>query len=157
MKRPRIVIQDRGVRIAVDLEATARLYAAIDRPASERCKCVECRGFVANRGLLLPQSFLALLRRLYIDPTNESELWAVSGARDFYVSGQFDFIGKVARPSRTAPFRAQENFDYTFTNDAGNRCMTVAKNSRLGTVAGVRFAATLAIALHSPYAEAASR
>jgi hypothetical protein len=150
MKRNRIKIRDREDRIAVDIEATRRLYAAIARPTSETCPCVECRGFVANRGRAFPEAFLALLRRLSVDWTNEGELWAVAGPSDFYVTGQFDFIGEVHTAPREVTLGVKKTFDYVFKNVAAGRSIAAANELRLGSLASVRFGVLLPVAVHPP-------
>jgi hypothetical protein len=143
MRSATIEIADREHRIAIDVGATRRLYSALGRPASESCACAECRGFVAHRRHALPAVFRSLLRQMGIDWTNEGELWAVAGPREFYVCGEFDFVGEVLTPYRTLAPGAQKPFDYTFENIAALRCIEAANDLRLGSIAGVRFGAVL--------------
>jgi hypothetical protein len=148
VKGQTIEIGDREDRIAIDVKATRRLYSALGRPASESCACVECRGFVANRRRALPAAFRSLMRRMGIDWTNEGELWALAGPRDFYVSGEFDFVGEVLTPYRTLSPGARKPFDYAFTNAAALRSIETARDLRLGSVASVRFGAMLQVEVH---------
>jgi hypothetical protein len=144
----RSVIVDRDDWIAVDIEGTRRLYAALDRPLSETCPCAECRGFTAHRGLALPDSFLGLLRRMGIDSSNEAELWAVAGPRDLYVSAEFDFVGEVVPSFRRLNPDVHLPFEYVFKNVAASRSINPAREMRLGPIASVRFGTTLPIAVH---------
>jgi hypothetical protein len=148
--RCRTVIFEREERIEVDVEATCRLYAALDRPLSETCTCVECRGFVAHRRLALPPSFCELLAGMGIDWTNEGELWAVAGPWDFYVSATFDFVGEAAPSLRRLAPGLDSQFEYAFSNVSSVRCSKVATAMRLGPVASVRFGTVLPVRLHAP-------
>lgn len=144
----RTEINDGPDRIAVDVAATRRLYAALGRPSSESCSCVECCGFVAHRRRALPDEFCALLSRMGIDWTNEGDLWSVVGPRDFYVSAEFDFIGEVITPARSLTPAAYRPFEYVFKNVAGRRSIEVASDLRLGSIASVRFGAVVPVTLH---------
>jgi hypothetical protein len=148
MRDSAIEIIDGRNRIVVDVAATRRLYELLGRPSSDSCSCVECRGFVANRKLALPNKFRALLRRMGIDWTNEGDLWSVAGPRDFYISAEFDFVGDVLSPSRALTPGCDRPFDYVFKNVAGRRSIEAASDLRLGSVASVRFGALLPIKLH---------
>jgi hypothetical protein len=141
-------IFDRDDRIVVDVAATRRLYATLDRPLSERCPCTECRGFAANRRLALPDEFLSLLTRMGIDWTNEGELWAVAGPNDLYVSAEFDFVGEVFASPRMLTPGVHPPFEYVFKNVAATRCINTAIELRLGGLASVRFGTLLSVRMH---------
>lgn len=145
MRSRTITFGDRDDRIALDVKATRRLYLALGRPRSESCTCLECRCFVANRRRALPATFRGLMRRMGIDWTNEGELWAVAGPRDFYVSGEFDFVGEVLTPYRPRTPGGQLSFDYAFKNVRTLRSVEAARDLRLGSVASVRFGAVLRV------------
>jgi hypothetical protein len=91
---------------------------------------------------------LALLRRLSVDWTNEGELWAVAGPIDFYVTGQFDFIGEVHTAPREITLGVKKTFDYVFKNVAAGRSIAAANELGLGSLASVRFGVLLPVAVH---------
>jgi hypothetical protein len=56
-------------RIRCDREATAGLYRdIITVPGSERCTCISCKNFAAQRTNVFPEEFLRFLKELGVDP-----------------------------------------------------------------------------------------
>lgn len=137
--RRRSLVADPWCRITVDVAATRRLYAALDRPASDGCRCAECREYAAGRNVALPAAFRSLLERMGIAWENESELWAVRGRDGLYVNAQFDFIGEVSVSHRIAAADGQVQF--FFAAAASERCAVTAAACGLGTVSSIRLEA----------------
>jgi hypothetical protein len=61
--------------IRFDREATASVYTTVDRGGAEECGCVFCKNFAAQRTLVYPDSFSAVLHQLGIDPDKEGEVY----------------------------------------------------------------------------------
>ena len=59
--------------IRYDREGTAAIYATIQRGDAEECGCPECQNFARQRSSAYPETFLALLEQLGIDPQKEGE------------------------------------------------------------------------------------
>lgn len=61
-------------RILFDREATIDLYLqTITVPGADRCGCIYCKNFAAQRRNVFPAEFLRLLGELGVDPMNEWE------------------------------------------------------------------------------------
>jgi hypothetical protein len=61
-------------KILFDREATAALYRqTIMVPGADRCGCISCKNFVAQRGTAFPEKFVQLLKELGADPLKEWE------------------------------------------------------------------------------------
>ena len=61
-------------RIWFDRQATAELYRkTITIPGADRCTCISCKNFAAQRGNVFPEKFVEFLRELGIDPRMEWE------------------------------------------------------------------------------------
>jgi hypothetical protein len=68
--------------IRYDSEATAAIYAARAHGYAEKCGCVFCRNFAAQRERVYPAPFRALLEQLGIDPAKEDESVAYGPLKD---------------------------------------------------------------------------
>jgi hypothetical protein len=84
--------------VRFDREATAAAYSNLPSGDADRCKCVYCRNFVAQRATVYPQGFRAFLDRLGIDPKKEGEVYDM--ARPFEerirpTGGWFYFFGEL--------------------------------------------------------------
>jgi hypothetical protein len=82
--------------VLVDREATRRAYAQCSSGAAA-CDCAPCRNYVAARDHAFPDSVLALLSDLGIDPRCEAEVY--SQGRDenglHKYGGWFHFVGEL--------------------------------------------------------------
>jgi hypothetical protein len=54
--------------IRYDRDRTAAAYRSLERGFAEKCGCLFCKNFAAQRNLVYPDSFRALLEQLGIDP-----------------------------------------------------------------------------------------
>jgi hypothetical protein len=84
--------------VRYDRGATVAAYTAVPSGDAERCNCIYCRNFAAQRSTVYPPGFLALLNQLGIDPNKEGEVYDAAG--DFEVcirptGGWFYFIGEL--------------------------------------------------------------
>jgi hypothetical protein len=61
--------------IRYDREATVAAYCAVRSGGADRCSCVYCRNFAAQRANVYPPDFRALLDQLGIDPNKEGEAY----------------------------------------------------------------------------------
>jgi hypothetical protein len=65
---------------------------------ADRCGCVHCRNFAAQRETIYPHAFLALLGKLGINPNEEGEIYDAVGPFDWRsrpTGGWFYFVGEV--------------------------------------------------------------
>jgi hypothetical protein len=83
--------------IRYDRAATIQAYAAITTDDAAECGCSFCRNFIANRPSIYPQTFLALLDQLGIDPSKEGEVYECGPAEDGkrVYGGWFFFTGQM--------------------------------------------------------------
>jgi hypothetical protein len=84
--------------VRFDREATAAAYSNLPSGDADRCKCVYCRNFVAQRATVYPQSFRAFLDRLGIDPKKEGEVYDMAGPFEDRIrptGGWFYFVGEL--------------------------------------------------------------
>lgn len=80
-----------------DRDATVAAYSALPQGDADRCGCVHCRNFAAQRGNVYPQDFRALLNQLGIDPNKEGEVFDMIGPFDDRIrptGGWFYFVGE---------------------------------------------------------------
>jgi hypothetical protein len=87
--------------IRYDHEATVAAYSAA--PSSDRCGCVHCRNFAAQRDTVFPPEFRALLTLLGIDPNKEGALYDKVGPFDLRIrptGGWFYFVGELTKPGQ---------------------------------------------------------
>ena len=83
--------------IRFDREQTVEAYKHISKSWADKCKCVHCKNFVAQRENVFPVSFLNLLNCLGIDSSKEGEVSGCypkpSGNRQY--DGWFFFCGTL--------------------------------------------------------------
>jgi hypothetical protein len=81
--------------IRFDRARTVAAYSRIDQSWADKCRCVPCRNFAAQRNSAFPHSFLYLLNQLGIDSLKEGEVYGCypmpSGKRQY--GGWFFFGG----------------------------------------------------------------
>jgi hypothetical protein len=65
-----------------DREATAAVYETVKQGEAEVCGCIFCKNFVAQRNLVYPASFGALLEQLGVDPNKEAEVFECGPVED---------------------------------------------------------------------------
>jgi hypothetical protein len=105
--------------IRFDREATASIYRILEHGFAEKCGCVFCRNFAAQRNLVYPPSFRALLEELGIDPNKEGEAFEYGPVEDgcHLYGGWFYFAGEmVAAGERNYNAPDSHHFDSFFTN-----------------------------------------
>ncbi len=82
-----------------DRAATVAGYNSVLRGDADRCACLYCRNFSAQRANVYPPAFLALLDQLGIDPKKEGEVFDAAGADDGnklrHTGGWFYFVGEL--------------------------------------------------------------
>jgi hypothetical protein len=84
--------------IRYDREATVSAYTAVLSGDADRCNCIYCRNFAAQRATIYPQAFRALLDQLGIDPNKEGEIYDAVGPFECKVrptGGWFYFVGEL--------------------------------------------------------------
>lgn len=82
---------------------------------ADRCGCVTCRNFAAQRDRVYPASFSALLRQMGIDPSREGEVFNMVGPFEDRVrltGGWFYFIGELVQ--KRERLMEAEGFQYWF-------------------------------------------
>jgi hypothetical protein len=82
-----------------DREATVAAYSQLTSGGAERCNCVHCRNFAAQRNQLYPEGFRAVLHKLGIDPLKEGYVFDEVGPFPDKVrptGGWFYFVGDLA-------------------------------------------------------------
>ena len=103
-----------------DCVQTVRLYAnAITAAGADECTCVNCKNFAAQRTKGYPETFLALLNQVGVDPMKELEAFdydfGVEKAGHLY-GGWFVFCGQLVEGIDWRPERRSGLFTYWFTN-----------------------------------------
>ena len=68
--------------IRYDRDATAAVYRTLEHGFAEGCGCIFCKNFAAQRNLIYPDSFRALLDQLGIDPNKEGEAFECGPVED---------------------------------------------------------------------------
>jgi hypothetical protein len=94
-------IQRGDQTVNFDREKTIRAYSAMQTGDAERCGCLYCRNFAAQRKSAYPDHFRSLLDHLGIDPEKEGEAYEC-GPEDglhhyggwFYCSGEIVTMGE---------------------------------------------------------------
>jgi hypothetical protein len=107
---------DQTVRF--DRDRTTAIYASLPHGFAEKCGGVFCRNFAAQRELVYPASFRALLERLGIDPNKEGEAFEYGPVADGWhlYGGWFYLVGEMVTAgerNRTAP--GAHHFESFFT------------------------------------------
>jgi len=86
-------------RVRFNREATSGLYRDLIRvPGSERCTCISCKNFAAQRTKVFPEEFLGFLKELGVDPSLEWEAFDYDFGSDQRVhlyGGWFLFCGEL--------------------------------------------------------------
>jgi hypothetical protein len=98
-----------------DHDATVAAYRALRSGGAERCGCVHCRNFAAQRATLYPPAFLELFDQLGIDPNKEGEAFDMMGPFEATVrptGGWFYFIGELSESGEK--LIQESNFQYWF-------------------------------------------
>ena len=101
-----------------DRAATAAVYASLKQGFAEECGCLFCKNFAAQRSLVYPASFRALLEQLGIDPNKEGEAFEYGPVEDgcHLYGGWFYFVGElVTAGERNCSAPDSHYFDYFFT------------------------------------------
>jgi hypothetical protein len=105
-------------------EATVEFYRqTITRAGADRCTCISCKNFAAQRGKLFPESFDQFLGTLGIDPCKEWEAFDYDFGEDesgHLYGGWFLFVGKLAVGSDKGIGPQPKLFDYWFTTSFPN-------------------------------------
>lgn len=104
--------------IVCDREATAAVYASLDGGYAEKCGCVFCRNFAAQRDVVYPASFRAVLEQLGIDPNKEGEAFEYGPVEDgcHLYGGWFYLVGELpAAGERNVEASDSHHFDFFFT------------------------------------------
>lgn len=104
--------------IRYDREATAAIYRTIERGGPERCGCLFCRNFIAQRQLVYPPSFTALLNTLGIEGNKEIEVFECGPMSDgcHFYGGWMYFVGEIVSwGEQTVSAPDAHEFAYFFT------------------------------------------
>jgi hypothetical protein len=105
--------------IRSDGDATAAIYSIIQRSDTEECGCIFCRNFAAQRELVYPPSFRALLDQLGIAAATEGEVFEYGPAEDglHVYGGWFYLVGEmVAAGERNSNDASSPHFEFFFTS-----------------------------------------
>jgi hypothetical protein len=84
--------------VRYDRDATVAAYQAFPSGYVNRCNCVTCRNFAAQRATVYPKAFLAFLDQLGIDPNKEGEVYDKVGPFEVKIrptGGWFYFVGEL--------------------------------------------------------------
>ena len=107
-------------KIRFDREATVTLYRdTITVPGADRCRCISCKNFAAQRRKIYPEEFLKFLNELGVDPGKEWEAFAYDsdpenpGGRVY--GGWFLFSGELLEGTAKRPEGASGPFAHWFT------------------------------------------
>ena len=81
-----------------DRDSTVAAYALMPFGGAQRCGCVHCRNFAAQRDTVYPPRFRAVLTQLGIDANKEGEVFDMAGPFDLRLrptGGWFYFVGQL--------------------------------------------------------------
>jgi hypothetical protein len=84
--------------VLFDRQATTIAYSVMPYGGADRCACVHCRNFAAQRAKLYPPDFLVLLDQFGIDPNKEGEVFDEVGPFEQSnrpTGGWFYFVGML--------------------------------------------------------------
>ena len=104
--------------IRSDRDATAAVYRNLEHGFAEKCGCIFCENFAAQRNLVYPASFRTLLEQLGIDPNKEGEAFEYGPVEDgcHLYGGWFYFVGEmVTAGERNCNAPDSRYFEYFFT------------------------------------------
>ena len=95
MSMVEIQVGDQTIRY--DRDRTARIYASLSNGWAEKCGCVGCRNYLAQRDTIYPPAFRELLDRLGIDLRKDAEIVADGPLRNglHHYGGWFFFVGEM--------------------------------------------------------------
>lgn len=107
--------------IRFDREATVALYRdTITTPDADRCTCVSCKNFAAQRSRVYPEDFLNLLEKLGITALTEWEAFDydfdLQERPNHLYGGWFLFCGELIVGVRERPNQVETGFSYWFTS-----------------------------------------
>jgi hypothetical protein len=115
-------IGDQSVRY--DREATAAVYSAITSGGAEKCGCVACRNFAAQRDEIYPASFKTLLDQLGINPAKDGWVYDYGPLPNgrYRYGGWFYLIGELitAGDRNVGSLEGPDSFEFFF-NRSGPR------------------------------------
>ncbi len=123
--------------IRYDRDATAAAYGNREQGFAEACGCIFCRNFAAQRNLVYPPSFRALLEQLGIDPNKEGEAFEYGPVEDgcHLYGGWFYFAGEMVETGeRNCHSPDSHYFDFFIT-----RAHPDGRGFRGGPVLAVEF------------------
>ena len=108
-------------KILFEREATAALYRqTIMVPGADRCSCIPCKNFAAQRVTAFPEKFFQLLKELGADPLKEWELFDYNfdskrPHKHVLYGGWFLFVGELVEGVDKRPEPAPQGFAHRFT------------------------------------------
>ena len=104
--------------IRFEWNLTKAAYRAVPGGDAERCGCLYCLNFAAQRSSRYPDEFITRLHEIDIDPGKEGEVDELSaeGDRRIY-GGWFYFVGEVVEAGERSPTPA--SFDFWFADAKG--------------------------------------
>jgi hypothetical protein len=123
-------------KIVFDFNATIALYRnTITTGGADRCTCISCKNFAAQRSNAYPIEFLELLKKLGVDPLKEWEAFDYEASdvpsKHLY-GGWFLFCGQLVEGGDERLSLAEQNFVHWFTSSFPTR--TLPKHARLCAV-----------------------
>lgn len=108
-------------RILFDQEKTVALYRqTITVPGADRCTCIPCKNFAAQRGRVFDEEFCQFLRELGVDALKEWEAFDYNfdvkkPRKNLLYGGWFVFVGELIEGFDKRPQPEQKAFAYWFT------------------------------------------
>src|ERR1035438_1387315 len=107
-------IQAGDQTIRFDRTLTRAAYSAVPGGGAERCGCLYCLNFAAQRSSVYPDEFRSLLKQIGIDHEKEGEVYEVGPEGDVRIyGGWFYFAGEVLKSGERNSTLA--NFEVWFT------------------------------------------
>jgi hypothetical protein len=122
-------------RIRFDRDATILLYNnTIAVPGADRCRCISCKNFAAQRNIAYPGEYLRLLSELGVDSSREWEAFdydfGPGGPSKNLYGGWFLFCGELIEGVDERPKSTPADFAYWFTTFFPSG--TLPKNVKIG-------------------------
>jgi hypothetical protein len=108
-------IQSGDQTIRFDRTLTRTAYSTLPGGDAERCGCLYCLNFAAQRSSVYPSEFRSLLQQIGIDFEKEGEVYEVAPEGNLRIyGGWFYFVGEIAEPGeRNASL---DIFEFWFAN-----------------------------------------
>ena len=91
------IVRYKDWEFEVDIPLTRQAYSNFPFGGADRCSCVDCKNYVANRETVFPTETFQFFNELGIDYRKEVEIWSIPRLENglHQISGWFHFKGQI--------------------------------------------------------------